>query len=526
MVGRIVDNTTLAPLRDGTVTVFATHSIREMDPIGPEVQVARDGSFRVQRLPEGLSVISLTAPGHSTRELKVWYDGTREVELGDLPLSRTQPLRATVILPQGHDPTQLVLLAEGIGAIPPTRFDELGQLLVPQASEGAFVFRIFDREGVGTTQPLISLDAWLRPGNQWDLTFNLSAGQDVTVALAPQSKSTTPLMAGVLFETPSGYVTWQNVPFDEEGRSETHGVPPGPAIVTAETLSEGFILITKVVDVPSSSEHPLTVELDLEPRPVTVRVVDTRGVPQQEVLVEVRALDYGGLTLGGEVTDGNGLCTFADLPREADTVTLVGPEAGVNEELPFSPPSRSNEILELVFDRSASVHLHITDEGVPQPTATVRLWNPERPDRVLSPGRQPDRNGYLTIPRLGPGTYELRAASANLWPVSMQIQATHEEKVVEVNIRRLGGLDVTFLDGQGAPLSNESIDLFFSPTQESVTAWIVDGKLFTGTTSTDSTGRLQLSGIPHGDYQWSHGGQGGILRVPIEETLKDVVQLR
>ena len=451
--GRLVDSGTRTPLASGSVTLYATHSFSEMDPIGSAARTAQDGSFRIQRLPEGVTIAAFSAPGHSIRELKVWCDGETEVELGDIELDSVQPLRATVIPPEGQDPTRLILTARGIGAIPHTHFDAKGEILFPEASGGVFVFEVVDQDSAVFGLPLVTRQIWLRTGEDWDLHFDLGGGKDIIATISP-GDLIPGLMASAGAVDERGAATAWPVSFDDSGRAELHGIPPGPIVVTVRSGFDGSTLGMEVVDVPPDLDGPLTVEVDLDRVPVTVRVVDSQGVPQQEVFVQINAGGGDGPSVVSGLTDGDGLCKLPPLPPEADTITLIGPEAGVNEQMPFALPSQSGEVVEVVFDRSASLRLHLTDEGVPQPTATVRLWNPERPERVLTPGRMPDAAGYLTLPRLGPGSYELRASASNLWPARMLVDATREGSLYEVSVRRLGAFNVSFVDPEGSPIAD------------------------------------------------------------------------
>ena len=527
LTGRIVDAETNAPLPNGSVTLYTTHSFKELDPIGPAIQAAGDGSIRMLRLPKGMSIVSFSAPSHSTRELKVWYDGHQPVRLGNIELDPTQPLRASLLLPDGQDPTRFLLVAEGIGAIPPTHFDARGELVVPEASGGVFLFGVYEAEKVGYDDPLVNRHAWLRAGEIWDLRFDLSGGGSLTAVVSPREQVQEVLRVTATFQDSKGMTTWRTVPFDKSGRAELHAIPPGSVVLRVTSGPDDTVRATEEVEFPTGPSQHLTVEIDLDAHPARVRVVDPSGAPQQEVFVQISARGIQGPDLAVGITDRNGRCDFPPLPPTADTISLFGPEAGVNEHLPFQLPTRPDEVVEIVFDLSASLRLHLSDEGIPQPTATVRLWSPERPDRILTPGRLPDADGNLTLPRLGPGTYELRASAANLWPASMVVEATPEGPLYEVSVRRLGAMEPTFIDSTGSVLAGEAMLLEYVPTGESVADWIAAGKLKVSPDAlrTDASGRLHLNRIPHGTYRWRFGESEGVIDVPVEGSFKGVVEV-
>jgi hypothetical protein len=101
-----------------------------------------------------------------------------------------------------------------------------------------------------------------------------------------------------------------------------------------------------------------------------------------------------------------------------------------------------------------------------------------------------------------------------------------------VLVRRLGGLEIAVRGSMGRAVNDLEVSVLSLEFGSHAADWLAR-KLIESSTSngrTDSNGRLALTGLPNGDYEWSlvAGGEqvGGIVNVPATEVAVVPVQLR
>jgi hypothetical protein len=82
--------------------------------------------------------------------------------------------------------------------------------------------------------------------------------------------------------------------------------------------------------------------------------------------------------------------------------------------------------------------------------------------------------------------------------------AEEEHAVVDVTMRRLADAELIVIGPQGLPVSGANVLLSSSEFAEDVSRWIQEGLVKTSTgLTTNLNGRIQLTGLPNGQYSWS-----------------------
>ncbi len=512
MSGRVVDARTLEPIAGARIEVYSTQGMMEIEPIGDPVLLGADGEFHVERLSPLSNVVSFAAPGYSTRELKV--RGSRgHADLGEIELSGQQPLTAKLTLPAGQDPREFLLVAEGVGAIPPTHFDADGRLRIEQANEGAFVFRVLVPDAAEAY--FLRRWQWLRLGEEWHLEFETTEGRGLVVeASGLPPRELVRYVADISYPTLNGQREETRAMLDDKGQAHLRGgIGVGAVIVRIMHIyGENLIGGAVQLEVTEFSPHELRMEVPLAEHSTRVRVLDTKGQPMGSTRILLRASQQGGTIVSSGVTNAAGECAFRALPETVDSATLVGPSGGTNDAVPCDLTEAAGGWVELVFDLSASINLSLHDGGAAQSAITCRLWSLQN-DYAVCTGRTPDAAGQVNLGEMGPGAYELRTDGPGHWPVVMEVEARSPASSYSVEVRRLASLTLTVVDSEGTARGQQTISLQHVDLGESVEDWLAQGLLASsaGSTLTDGTGKLSLTGVPHGEYRWHCNSASGML---------------
>lgn len=520
--GHLVDARTREAIAGGSVTVYSNHVYTEMDPIGAPIVTDGAGYFEADRLTGGMNVLAFHAPGYSHRELKVIAKDAGAVDLGNIEISHSQPLSAKLRLPEDQDPSQWVLTATGVGAIPTTPFDSNGDIFLEEAGEGAWYFEVRDLRG--TYDVLASQFYWLEAGEEWHIEFDLAGGRSLLIqTTSPTESIPGGLNAVIEYSNLGGGRQYVSVPIDEHGEARVpSGVGPGTVIVrTVANDSEVLISGSALRVVDETDDDQVVIPLELEPWQTRLRVRDPDGGPLQGVLVNLRSSQHPKLQLASGITDRHGGVVLGKLQSVVDRVDLTSPDGGLQHDIEVVLPDDSEHTLELVFDQSAKIQLRVVDGDTPQSEVTCRLWSQDA-TLILTSGQTPDSNGSLTFSDLSPGKYSLRVDGERHWPAWIEIEARAGDVEQTVQVRRVASLALTFASSDGTRLSNREVDLEHLDSGDHATTWIAGGLVsgFEERLLTDAAGFLELPRVPHGEYRWRVGGSTGVLRVAAADRLE------
>ena len=189
------------------------------------------------------------------------------------------------------------------------------------------------------------------------------------------------------------------------------------------------------------------------------------------------------------------------------------PEFGYHYGVLVEVRSLSEEPIEIVFAPDRSIELQLMD-GV-DPLASVScLPVEERGFARLSPTSS-DATGLVRWTAIGAGRFTVQIRQPGFWPTDAGVEALPPGQRTEVQVRRLGDLDVSLERTSGGSTAGVVLELESLEFQVSVATWVADGRVTssTGSLAADAQGRLGLTGLPRGTYAWSAEGQGGTVEV-------------
>ncbi|MFT7670463.1 MAG: hypothetical protein ACI8X5_003172 [Planctomycetota bacterium] len=521
LTGQVVDVGTKDPIPGALVTVYTNEGYRELDPIGPPIPTDSNGDFSTERLGSGLNIISISAPGYSTRGIKVKGDPSESSGLGVIELGAEQPLTVQLLAPEGADPTEFILTATGIGSIGTERFDSQGFVRVENANAGSYFFEVRHTNG-GLAPEAIQLH-WLKPGDSWDLVFQYTEGRALLLTTSGAKETCEELYARVQFSGLDGTTNFQSQYFDVGSELNlSGGIGVGPMIISVYSV-DGSESLAGSISYEVSDEDSETVELhvDLHEGRASVRVVDSEFKPMSGVTVRVRLEGPEAVYIAHQFTGAGGEAVFLGLPEGNYRLDMTSSAAAQMYDVEYKITGHEIAPFEVVFDTGSAVKIKVVDEGIPQQLIDCRLWALEG-DICLTSSQTPDEEGIVNIKDLGEGNYDLRLDGPHHWPVSRIVEARTDDHFHTIEVRQLAGVALKFVNAEGISFSGENVELDCLSMGEKASNWIASGKLASenGWLATNQEGLLSLPKLPHGKYRWSIAGATGTFDLAPGELLE------
>jgi hypothetical protein len=256
----------------------------------------------------------------------------------------------------------------------------------------------------------------------------------------------------------------------------------------------------------------IVVHLDIETSPHRFRVVDPKGLPVPHVRLRLYSLDATHLQ-GVEDSGEDGQCSVAGLITGPYRAYMDHPGRGYDLGKLVDVPPYSEDPIEIVFSPENAIELQLMDGLDPLPAVSCRLVE----DHVsyTLPAAASDATGVVCWKAIGSGRFRVQVQQAGLWPPDASVEALPAGQRTEVQVRRLGDLDVSLARASGGSTAGMVLELESFEFQTSVATWIAEGRVTssTGSLATDVQGRLSLTGLPRGTYAWSAEEQGGTVDV-------------
>ncbi|MFT7670464.1 MAG: hypothetical protein ACI8X5_003173 [Planctomycetota bacterium] len=521
LTGQVVEAGTKEPIPEALVTVYTNQGYTELDPIGAPALTDSNGKFSINRLGTGLNLFSISAHGHSTRGIKVKGIAGQSSDLGVIELGVQQPLTVRLVLPDGIDPTELMLTATGIGAIGTEMFDPNGVVYIENANSGSYTFEVNHLEA--GPMPTWTRWYWLKPGEPWELIFEYAGGRGLALTATGAAGADDEVYGRVQFLALDGTTTYQNLYFNAGGEGTIlGGIGEGPILISLKADGGGEVLAGALSYIVTEEDSDvLALNVDLHRGRTAVRVIDTEFKPVSGVNVRVRLAESEANYIDYKITGPSGEVTFLGLPEGNYRLDMTSSAAAQVYDIEFEVTGHETEPFEVVFDTSWAVKIKVVDEGVPQQLVDCRLWALDG-DICLTSSQTPDEEGIVNIKDLGKGTYDLRLDGLHHWPVSRIVEANTGDHTYTIEVRQLGGVFLEFVRSDGIYFSGENVELECLSMGEKAANWIASGKLASekGWLATNQEGLLSLPKLPHGKYRWSAAGATGTFVLAPGELLE------
>lgn len=507
--GQVVDLETSGPLEGARVQVLTVTAENVIRPWGAVHRTDGEGRFSIPGFLPGRNMIRVQADGFAERDVPAFSRGPEDVDFGRIGLDRRQLLTIQLVTDEG--PVSIAgMTAQGSDGtlLPRKPFDASGVARFEDVDPGTR-FLLLE----GAVQPSWTfLRLHLERGRKWSFTHKVAGRRRLHVEVTGENEQ-RPSYRGlaVTYVNRDGVTTESGVPFPVGGGMSLDGIDADSALVTIIGATSQLPLFA-VADLEGEDLHA---RLDLEGRPLVLRVVDREGVPIPGVAVRLGDAGPAAYFILG-ATDGGGRCEFRGLAGRQLLVSLDHESRGRRIGIPVD--GGAGEV-ELVLSATGRLDLRIRDGA--EPIAGVQakaLVTPVGP-RWNYFGTS-DEEGAILVSDLGEGSYRVLTEHPECWPAAANVTATASPAACEIQVRRRGGLVLQVRTPDGFPVRALPVELVSEEFGADVGAWIDEGTVTSraGLVS-DAKGEIRIERLPRGPYRYRVRTPAGEERVGRGEVL-------
>jgi len=495
--GRVVDARTREPLASAEVRVLANARARPIVPDGPPRRVRSDGTFELDRLAPGTSLVHASAPGSAPLRVDRVATEGEELDLGLIPLIPARTLTVRLESRAAFDPTQYFLRVEDQPELPVARFDADGIARLDGLSHGFAALRVHDR----ADERVLVLSVRLEAEREWDFTLRLDGGPEVLAEVVPgEGREVGPdwtLLATC--SDPAGHYATSGWAVPADGALVIGGLSGREAVLR---LVDGTGRDLGATRVDLEAAPPRVARIELGRAPYRFAVVDREGRAADAVDVSVFAAGTPAPLYTG-TTDLAGRFEAFCPPGTEVLLDLGHPELAQRSFVTRVLPASTGEVVRIVLDAGARVEVVVLDGDVPVPNVRATLGDPR--DRVALRPRYADASGRLGWKNLSEGSYSVVVDDPDYWPTETVVEASADGAPSPVRTRRRGDLELCVRDADGAVAAGATVELTAPELGASVASWLDRGLVRCRQPGlvTDAAGSLVLEGLPHGTYRWS-----------------------
>ena len=504
-LGRVIALESGEPIGAAQLVVTQTHGGLDYGPLGLPQSTRSDGSFRLEGMLPGPNLVRVSAPGYAPAFLTTAGVPGKEVDCGTVVLSRPRSLELRLLSPDpGIDFSRYSAVIPFPKVLPLTPFGADGVLRCEVASGGNFTIQMMRAE-----RQVATLWAAFYPGEPWVIEYRLGAGRRVEGQVV--GSDSVPLeqaeSVDLLYADQRGSKITRYTELDEEGRFGFDDVPSNSVSVS---VRNGARVIIARESGTFGAERVLRLNPVLGAEAVRFRVLDKSGAPLALALLDMRELE-GRPFFHQDTTNAQGELLALGLPEDPIEVFVQHREHGFGM-LRHSSGARE---VELRLRADSSMQVRVFDGDLPLAGARVAVSDARGARMFAFQSSQAD--GRVSLERYSAGNYRLLASHPHCWPLLFEAAASPGGVATEVQLRRLGNLELRASDESGAPLAGVEFKLQGDWESGDVAQWIANGRVEASGQRTDARGLLRLEGLPHGEYRWSSGTSHGVITVlPLE----------
>lgn len=490
--GRVFNALTGQPVSDASIETMISQDGWDIAPTGAMAHTDEDGRFvlKPMRAKEDLQV---RAPGYSYLKLSVYSGSQDPVEISPIALAPVQELRV-IVEGSGVEIQKCRIRLQEPQESGWQQFSDKGEVIFEEVACGPGSLLI---ELEGGTQ--IQERFFLASGEAWTVPVRIEASPIKGLEVVVKSDSALPddLFVRALTYTGVDRSSARLVQVNN-GRCWIPG-PLGPE--SALDLRDRYGRVFSLRYLRAADFSAGRVEIEFKSSRSRFRIVDKDDRPLSRVRTMVGVV--GSTTpwcLWGD-TDLEGRIQFPSIQGESLVVHLRTPDGGGGADFKVSSKELEGGEVELILDASSRLDVELVDGPVVLPGLISSLLTTSgiRMSNIAAT----DAHGRTGVQALMPGSYVLEITPPGYWGRYVPVEVSREPKRVTVQLRRLGALkiEVRSFDGEvaGASVQLENIEL-----GETVAQWISAGRVV-GTTESlkvDSSGVVQVFGIPHGSYRY------------------------
>jgi hypothetical protein len=378
-------------------------------------------------------------------------------------------------------------------------------VVVERASAGRYWLLISDGEDLGLHERIN-----LRPTDDWHYMFPVGGAHRLRISVDRNAALPSDTYFAVALPHPArpGYVV--TAPMNPERVFEV--ASPHVGGFQAEIFARNGSTIASANGEIRAEDTLIQVLLDVEAAGQRFRIVGAQGQPVPHVSIRLFSPD-GAHQKAVESADERGECLIKGLEPGDYQAYMEHLELGYHFGVPVDVPPPSAEPVEVRFLPEGVVELQLMDGFEPLPALPCYLVG-ERGFYTLPPATS-DSSGIVRWQSVGRGRFLARIRQPGFWPTETTVETRPPGERTEVQVRRLGDLDLQVERASGGAAGGVVLELESAEFAVSVADWITEGKAMssTGTLAVDSHGQLSLTGLPRGTYRWAAEGASGTVEV-------------
>lgn len=489
--GTVLDSGTGLPLAGATIQPWAAWKGAPLESAGTSATTGQAGRFQDLTVPNAEAVLHVQAEGYGDR----WISMDGESDLGSIGLTRVRDLQVQLVAPAGTDFGDYKVGSSKAVSTQAVPVDGRGRATLRMRSGGHC--------GVHVYVPGSSrIDAYLElvPDEPWEVRVPVETGVQVRTRLRWQgSREERPetlwMFAYFTAEDGTPYTQVHRIADDD---TSTFACAAGTRALFSVTDDDGRRYGSRSAELDTGTEW---IEVDASPD-WTSRLAITGGDGDPLSFAVVVLRPAGG-------TPHQALTEIADERGEVPVGHFGGKdfEVAVGDAQGWLAPWQTvpwedEELLHLNLEGDAAVTVRLNGADGPVGGVPVRLRVPGRSQ--LNTLVSSDAEGLARFGFLEASSYQLAVQGDGWWPVRQTVTASLNPSVLEVPMRRRGGL-VFRVRRDGLPVQGVQLELKSLEEGDDLSVWITSGEVQLGDTglTTDVKGEVRLLGAPEGSYRWS-----------------------
>jgi hypothetical protein len=503
--GRVVDAATGEGISSARLRLYSSWRGDFIGWFGPFRSVNADGTFEIKGFSPGDSRFVVNADGYAGYLGQTTGAVGRELDLGLIALQRAQTLEVRLEPPGSRDFSSWQVNAEGNETYPLQPFNREGISRFENVGPGIYFICVFAPDGRARATEL-----YLEPGREWVVRFPVDGGRVLDVSVTGADGRTAEEIGAteviVTHASAQGPCVLRRQTLDVHGRATFDALPAG--VVTVEALDKNGDSLGLTVTRLETAEN--SVELRLGAHDLNVLVVDVHGRPLDGTGLQLRAPQLGFAWWQHGVTDARGEHRFPSLGMPNVLINLNHPTLGMRADIEIDLERRSRDKpVVLTLDAHEHVRIRCIDGDTPVPALQVRYFA-ERCDFCVG-SFVTGMDGRAESGPVAHGAFRFSIDQPGVWPASAVIDSRADEAANDVQVMRVGGLELIATRVSGEPLAEAAIELINEQMYTSVSSWIESGlvKRPSNGLATGTDGRLVVDGLPRGSYRWTLRGPGG-----------------
>ncbi|MBI5364607.1 MAG: hypothetical protein HZA53_15630 [Planctomycetes bacterium] len=509
--GQVVDAVTLDPVLSARLRVWASTPSKKLVPRGEDHATGASGRFELSAFGPGSNWVDFEAPGYASRSVEIHGGPASPFEVPLVRLFRKRALEIRLTSNGAITDYSVFQLHLQRGTYnDQRRFPTSGVVRYESMDPGQYDVNVWDVDGSGSFEIVA-----VQSSEDYTLEIPVRSNK-LIVDVIPEAGLDIPPRSSVSasWMTNGSDVHTRTIQLFVDRPIEFLALPPGRTALLARD-PDGMLL--GVADAVVTGKGDDRCRMALANTEKRIRIKDRKGDPVAGA--EAILVGQEGTFDHVLVTNDQGECTLRTLSVTGVSVSIVDTEGGFVPCQAVDVSANDSKVIEVIFDPSHVLAARLLERGHPVNGLEVFAQDACR-IAFQALGRNTNESGLVTWGPVGTGEYRILVRQPGWWPIEAPIQLTSDAPT-DVEVRRLGSLDVTVVSPLGRSIEGARVDLRSIEMDTTVAAWAAGGRVPApaGGLVTNAQGKLRVNGLPNGKYAWrvfapSGGELSGEVDVP------------